>query len=215
MTSLDEVIEGVYRISTVDENVGFSFNQFLIKDENVTLVHTGSVQMFPAVLEAVRKVIDPAQIRYIFVSHFESDECGALARFLEVAPNAIPICSAVGARQLSGFGICPTARGKRPGETIELGARRLRFIGYPSEPHLWEGLLAYEERDKVLFSADLFIRRGKVEGPVVKASADETLVIAKQSIPSDEGRQACLDAIKELEVDLIAVGHGPVLDLRV
>lgn len=214
MTSLDEISDGIYRISTVDERIGFSFNQFVIKDESPTLVHTGSSQMFADTLSAVKNVIEPSQLRYIVVSHFESDECGALAKFLELAPNATAICSVVGARQLAGFDICRNAKGLQAGESLDLGSRKLRFIAYPSEPHLWEGLLAYEETDRILFSADLFIQRGKVEGPVMKAKRDDVLTIAPQSIPSDEGREKCLAAVKELTIDIIATGHGPAINLR-
>src|SRR5512132_1734557 len=121
MTNVDQISEGIYRISTFNEAIGFSFNQFVIKDERLTLVHTGSAQQFPATLQAMRTIIDPAQIRYIVISHFESDECGALTKFLQTAANAVPVCSAVSARQLSGFDICTNAEVKHPGDTLDLG----------------------------------------------------------------------------------------------
>lgn len=214
MTDLDEITEGIYRISTVDERTGFSFNQFVIKDDGATLIHTGSSQMFPDTLNAVQRVIGLSELRHIFVSHFESDECGALAKFLAHFPDAVTVCSAVCARQLSGFDICRSAKSMQPGDVLELGARKLRFLSYPSEPHLWEGLLAYEEKGRVLFSADLFVQRGKVEGPVVKTNRNDILQISPQAIPSEEGREKCLAGIKELAIDIIAVGHGPSFNLR-
>ena len=53
--------------------------------------------MFPAVRDAVAHVIDPASLRWIGFSHFESDECGALNQWLAVAPRAQPVCGIVGA----------------------------------------------------------------------------------------------------------------------
>src|SRR5215471_18862429 len=101
-TRIDEITTGIYRISTpVPPNpglpLGFSFNQILIAAEAPLLFHTGSRKLFPLTLEAVRTVIRPQTLRYIGFSHFEPDESGALLDWLEVAPNASPVCSVVGA----------------------------------------------------------------------------------------------------------------------
>ena len=53
--------------------------------------------MFPVVREAVERLIDPATIRWIGFSQFESDECGSLNEWLQVAPLAQPLCTVVGA----------------------------------------------------------------------------------------------------------------------
>lgn len=53
--------------------------------------------MFPPILEAVGKIIDPSKLMWIGFSHFEVDECGALNDWLKVAPNAKAVCSEVGA----------------------------------------------------------------------------------------------------------------------
>ena len=53
------------------------FSHFLVRDEEPLLFHTGLRGMFPALREDVAKLIDPAKIRWIGFSHFESDECGA------------------------------------------------------------------------------------------------------------------------------------------
>jgi flavorubredoxin len=204
-------LDGVYRLSSFDEKVGLSFNQYLIKDERPTLVHTGSAVLFRDVAEALRQVIRLEEIAYLFISHFEADECGSLSKLTALARNLVPVCSAVTARQLLGFGIHDMPLVKKPGDTLSLGRRRLRFLAYPSEMHLWEGLLAYEEVDRVLFTSDLFIRRGRVEQAVVEGSRAEFGDIPAASIPSEEGRRACLEALSGLEVRLMALGHGPAV----
>lgn len=213
MASIDRIVEGVYLISTFDEKVGISFNQYLILDGKLTLIHTGSALIYPEVLEAIGRVARPQDLAYVFVSHFEADECGSLARFQEVSKGLVPVCSAVTARQLQGFGLCRDPLAKKPGEYLALGTRRLRFLAYPSEMHLWEGLLAYEEVDKVLFTSDLFIRRGRVEQPLVEGQAAEFQEIAASAIPWPEARQACLEAIKGLDIRIMALGHGPAVRL--
>lgn len=213
MTQRDEILKNIYRISSVGES-GFSFNQYLVKDEKNILVHTGAVSLFKEVSSKIGEVLDVTHLDYIFISHFESDECGALCNFLKLNPNLIPICSIITARQLQGFGLHDSPQVVKAGDELSLGKRHLVFISYPSEMHLWEGLLAYETSDKVLFSSDLFVVRGKEEAPVKKVSAAEALKIEARSIPADEAREKCRETIEHLDVQLIAAGHGPVLDLR-
>ena len=60
-------------------------------------MHTGFNKMFPVTLEAVSSIIPAADLRWIGFSHFEPDECGALNKWLEVAPQSQAVCSVVGA----------------------------------------------------------------------------------------------------------------------
>src|SRR5688572_12226792 len=89
-TRVDEIADGIYRISTPSEIVpgGFTFNQFLIRDDEPLLFHTGLRASFPVVKEAVGKIIPIEKLRYVAFSHVEADECGALNQFLAVAPQA-------------------------------------------------------------------------------------------------------------------------------
>src|ERR1043165_4896724 len=88
MFKLAEIAEDIYRISVYAPQINLEFSHFLVKDDEPLLFHTGLRSMFPLVREAVARVIDPSTIRHIGFSHFESDECGALNHWLEVAPKA-------------------------------------------------------------------------------------------------------------------------------
>ena len=92
-TRIDEVREGIYRISTPVTVLpgGFTFNQYLIVDEEPLLFHTGPRRLFPLVREAVEAVLPAERLRHVGLSHFEADECGALNEFLAVAPRAAPV----------------------------------------------------------------------------------------------------------------------------
>ncbi len=83
-TRVDEVADGIYRISTPVSipGGGFSFNQYLIVDDAPLIFHTGPRRMFPLVREAVASVIAPDRLRHIAFSHVEADECGSLNAFL-------------------------------------------------------------------------------------------------------------------------------------
>ena len=97
MANITEVAPDVYRISIFNEAIGLQFNHFLVRDDEPLLFHAGYRQMFPEVREAVAAVIDPAMLRWISFSHFESDECGALNEWLAIAPHAQAACGIVGA----------------------------------------------------------------------------------------------------------------------
>src|SRR5262245_26548352 len=98
-TRVDEVAAGIYRISTPVEipTGAFSFNQYLITDEEPLLFHTGPRRLFPHVRRAVERVLPVASLRHIAFSHFEADECGALNEWLAVAPEETPLCSTMAA----------------------------------------------------------------------------------------------------------------------
>ena len=74
--------------------------------------------------------------------------------------------------------------------------------------------MAYESKDEVLLSSDLFVVRGSEGVPIHKIGAVETLTINPRPIPTVEARQKCEAEIKALDITLVAVGHGSALDLR-
>ena len=98
-TNVHEIADGIYRINTPVAIVpgGFSFNQYLVIDDQPLLFHTGPRKMFPLVLEAVESIIPASRLRYIALSHFEADECGSINEWLAAAPHAVPLCSQVAA----------------------------------------------------------------------------------------------------------------------
>jgi len=75
-TQVDEVAAGIYRISTPLDVIpgGFTFNSYLIEDDEPLLFHTGYRKLFPVTLEAVSKVVPEDKLRWIGGSHFEGDE---------------------------------------------------------------------------------------------------------------------------------------------
>jgi flavorubredoxin len=161
--SVTEIAPDFYRISTYIPEIQLQINQFLIKDEEPLLFHTGMRVLFPAVREAVATVIDPATIRWIGFSHFEADECGSLNEWLQIAPAAQPVCSMVGALvSINDFALRP-AKGMNNGEVFNTGQRRFRFAQTPHVPHCWEAGMLFEETTGTLLCSDLFHQNGNVE----------------------------------------------------
>jgi flavorubredoxin len=133
--NVTEIAPAVYRISTFHPEYGIQFNQFLIADDEPFLMHTGFRRMFSITREGVAAVLDPASVRWIGFSHFESDECGALNDWLKVAPHAQAVCSFVGATvSVNDFADRP-ARALNDNEALEIGGHRLRFLSTPHVPH--------------------------------------------------------------------------------
>jgi len=169
-TRIDEIAEGIYRISTPVPPAampgGFTFNQYLVVDESPLLYHTGPRKLFPAVCQAIASVIPPESLRYVSFSHYEADECGSLNDFLELAPQAEPLCSRV-AKMVSIDDIAARpARALADGETLSLGSHRVRWLDAPHLPHGWECGHLFEETTRTLFCGDLFTQGGHEHEPL-------------------------------------------------
>lgn len=125
-TNVEEIADGVYRINTPVNLVpgGFSFNQYLVVDEQPLLFHTGPRKMFPLVREAVEHVMPAEHLRFLALSHFEADECGSLNEWLAVAPHAVPLCSRVAAMVSVNDVADRPALALADGAALSLGAAR-------------------------------------------------------------------------------------------
>lgn len=166
---ITEIAPDVYRISTYIREIDLQFNQFLIKDDEPLLFHTGMNALFPTVREAVATLIDPSKIRWISFSHFEADECGSLNEWLRIAPNAEAVCSLVGALvSINDFALRP-AKSMDDGEVLSTGQYRFRYARTPHVPHCWEAGMLFEETKGTLFCTDLFHQAGDVE-PLTESS---------------------------------------------
>lgn len=163
-TSIDEIGRGIYRINTPvppsQMEGGFSFNQYLIDDEQPLLFHTGLRATFPLVREAIESVMPVSRLRYIAFSHFEADECGALNDFLAVAPEASPLCSRVAAMVSINDVATRPAVALGDGERLSIGSRELEWIDAPHLPHNWETGYLLDRSTDTLFCGDLFTQGG-------------------------------------------------------
>ncbi len=163
MATVTEIAPDTYRISVFVPEFNLQFNHFLVKDDEPLLFHTGYRGHFSEVREGVASVMDPSRIRWISFSHFESDECGALNEWLEIAPDAQPACSDLGAAvSVNDFSIRPP-KGMADGEVLSTGKRRFRLCRTPHLPHGWDAAVLFEETSKTLLCSDLFHQVGKVE----------------------------------------------------
>ena len=163
MATVTEIAPDIYRISVFVPEFNLQFNHFFVKDDEPLLFHTGYRGHFSEVREGVASVMDPSLIRWISFSHFESDECGALNEWLEIAPDAQPACSDLGAAvSVNDFSIRPP-KGMADGEVLSTGKRRFRLCRTPHLPNGWDAAVLFEETSNTLLCSDLFHQVGKVE----------------------------------------------------
>jgi flavorubredoxin len=135
-TRIDQIVGGIYRIATMTEPYGITFNQFLIDDERPTLIHTGEHGAYENVRRAVAEVLDPARLANIVLLHWEGDENGGMDRFMAEAPGSELVGSALSIQlNARGFGVTERVRGFTDGETLDLGRHRLRFLETPHVHH--------------------------------------------------------------------------------
>lgn len=172
-TRIDEIATGIYRISTpVPPTVipgGFTFNQYLIKDDEPLLYHSGPRKMFSSTCAAIESVLPVKSLRYIGFSHFEADECGALNDFLELANGAEPLCSQIAKMvSIDDVALRP-AHALSDGEELELGSHTVRWVDTPHLPHAWECGHLFETTTRTLFCGDLFTQGGHQHDPLTSS----------------------------------------------
>jgi flavorubredoxin len=172
-TNIHEVADGIYRINTPVFYAGgigaFSFNQYLIVDDEPLLFHTGLRKIFPQVREAVASILPVERLRYIALSHVEADECGSLNEWLALAPHSMPLCGNVAAL-ISILDLADRPpRTLADGETLLLGNHTVRWFDTPHLPHAWDCGLLMEERTRTLLCSDLFTQKGEGQPAITES----------------------------------------------
>jgi flavorubredoxin len=210
---VDEIARGVYRISTPLDVIpgGFTFNSYLVDDDEPVLFHTGYRRLFSATLDAVRAVLDPARLRWIGGSHFESDEFGALNDLLAAAPSASAFGSEIGVlTSLTDFASRP-ARALADGEDFSIGSRRLQWIYTPHVPHGWDCGVLFDQSTGTLFCGDLFTQPGAGLPPVTESeilTASEGMRGMLDYYAHAASTSPILSRLAGLKPSLLACQHG-------
>jgi len=161
-TNVHEIADGIYRISTpVQMAAGsFTFNQFLVEDDEPLLFHTGLRKLFPAVRDAVARVIPLSTLRHLAFSHFEADECGSLNQWLAVAPHSRPVCGQIAAMVSVEDMADRLPQALQDSETLVIGRHAVQWFDAPHLPHGWECGFLLEKQTKTLLCGDLFTQGG-------------------------------------------------------
>jgi flavorubredoxin len=215
MAQIDEIADRVYRISTPVPVPaipgGFSFNQFLLVDEEPLLFHTGMRGLFAGVSEAIARVMPLDRLRWVSFGHVEADECGALGDFLAAAPQARPLCG-----QLQAMLSIADLTDRPPlaladGESRSLGARTVTWIDAPPVPHGWDNGFLFESTTRTLLAGDLFTQPGAGAQAVTETDIlgpSQAMLAGMDHYAHGPNTRAVLERLAATEPALVTAMHG-------
>ena len=212
-TNVHEIADGIFRINTPVSMPapGFSFNQYLIVDDEPLLFHTGLRKMFPLVSEAVASIIPVDRLRYLSFSHVEADECGSLNEWLAAAPQAVTLCGRIAAMVSIGDLADRPPRALADGETVSLGKRIVRWFDTPHLPHAWESGLLMEESTRTFLCGDLFTQGGNNLPAITESDILEPSEALRQKMDyfshTPDSREM-LERLASTEPTTLACMHG-------
>jgi flavorubredoxin len=212
-TTIDEIAPDTFRLSTFIPDVGptgMTFNQFLVRDEQPLLFHTGHRQLFPLVSEAIGTLVPVDQLRWIAFGHIEADECGSLNQFLAAAPDAQVAHGALGCMvSLNDMADRPPVP-LADGEVLELGHHRVRHLDTPHVPHGWESRVLFDETTGTLFCGDLLTQLGDV-APLVDTDVLDAALVAEDLFGATcltPTTSSTIRRLAELGATTLATMHG-------
>lgn len=155
---MKEVYKDLYQFTDDIPDTMLSLQQYLLLTEDPVLIHTGTMRQAETILPKIRELLDGKVLKYILVSHFETDECGGLSLFQIAFPEVITVCSEKEAWQLYNLGYTSPVIAKKSGETLTGNDFEFSFIDYPSGTDKLDGLLFKENRRSIVFSSDLLMQ---------------------------------------------------------
>lgn len=216
-TNVDEIADGIYRLSTLVADIGpdgFAFNQFLLDADEPLLYHTGMRGLFPLVRGAIEQVMPVERLRWIAFAHVEADECGAANDFLEVAPQAQVMHGGLGCMLSLNDQLSREPRPLQDGEVVDLGGKSVMEIATPHVPHNWESHMLFEQVTGTLFCGDVLSQTGP--GPAITSEPILDAAIAAERMFMGTSMGPAVPAtcrrLAALNPQRLAIMHGSSYD---
>lgn len=211
---MKQIYNNLYQFTMVIPPIDFTIHQYLLDIDEPILIGTGTLHQAEEMLPKIQEILKDKELKYILVSHFESDECGGLSVFKKAYPNAQVVCSELTARELMGFGYNGEVVAKKGGETLGGQGFDLIFIDYSAEVHLQNGLVFMEKESGVFFSSDLMLRMGNGSNKVINGNwKDEVEKITLDRVCNEEKKELLKAELMKFNPKFIAVGHGFCVEL--
>ena len=199
---------------------GTTYNSYLIKgSEKTAIFETAKAKFMDQYIDSLQSLTDIKDIDYIIVNHTEPDHAGSAARLIEMNPGIKLVGTGTAIRFIKEITntdfVSITVKN---GDTLSLGDKTLRFITAPNL-HWPDTMYTYVEEDKTLITCDSFGSHYSFEDILHSRITDEegymrALKYYFDNIlgPFKSYLLAGISKIKDLDIDMICPGHGPVLD---
>ena len=203
-----DLFEGQYPVPN-----GISYNSYIITGEKVAVMDSVDKNFGEEWLENIEKVLGDKAPDYLVVLHMEPDHSANIKAFLEKYPDAVVVSSAKAFAMMENYFGKEIAKNRlevKDGEKLDLGGRSLTFVAAPMV-HWPEVMVAYDDRDKILFSADAFGKFGDLDSDELWDDEARRYYIG---IVGKYGAQAqsLLKKAAALDIAKICPLHGEVLD---
>ena len=195
-------------------------NAFVLKAKQPVLVDTGLHQDSSVFLDTLKSVIDPADLRWLWLTHPDQDHVGSLKPLLDLLPNLRLVTTFLGYGILSLFETVPLDRVYllNPGQELDVGDRKLTAVKPPAfDNPATTGF--FDSKSRALFSSDCF--GALLQAPAEDANALDETALREQmtlwtSIDSpwlhkvDQAKFAKdLKTIQQMDADLLLSSHLP------
>ena len=199
---------------------GVSYNSYVLLDEKTVLFDTADESISRQYIENVIHALNGRPLDYMVVQHMEPDHCAMIDDMLRRYPEAKMVCSAkaVGMyAQFYGTDVAARALVVKEGDKLSTGEHTLHFVMAPMV-HWPEVMVTYDEKDKILFSADAFGTFGALAGNIFNdeitfdtvwmndARRYYTNIVGKYGVQV----QALLKKAASLDIEMICPLHGPI-----
>ena len=192
---------------------GISYNSYLIKDEKIAIMDTVDIRKSDLWWENLNAALDGRTPDYLVVHHLEPDHAGSIGQVIEKYPNIKLVASDKAVKMLPQFfenvNFTENVISIKEGDTLSLGEHTLTFYMAPMV-HWPEVMVSYDNKDKVLFSADGFGKFGALsheEDWACEARRYYFNIVGKYGQPT----QMLLKKAATLDIQIICPLHGPIL----
>ena len=202
-----DLFEGQYVVPN-----GMAYNSYLIVDEKVAVMDSVDKGFTAEWLDNIDKALDGKAPDYLVVQHMEPDHSGSVVAFMDKYPNATIVSNSksfVMMKQFFGTEFSDRRMAVGEGDTLTLGAHTLTFVTAPMV-HWPEVIVTYDNKDKVLFSADAFGKFGALdveEDWACEARRYYFGIVGKYGVQV----QGLLKKASAFDVQTICPLHGPIL----
>ena len=162
-----ELKNGMYWVGAIDWAVrdfhgyatprGTTYNNYLIVDDEITLLDTVKYDFSDVTIKNIRSVVDPSKIRHVIINHIENDHATSLDKIMELTPKATIYITEKGRKGLERFFDLSRwdIKTVKSGDTLTVGRRTLLFLETPML-HWPDSMMTYVKEDKILISQDAF-----------------------------------------------------------